>query len=327
MGEIILRDHLKILKDESIEIRRKFLQKQGYRIIGNHSAIKLCHYCKSSLKDNSSCYKNKFYGIDSWRCIQASVTLDVCNLRCQWCWRDIDYNPKKIKFLDNTKDIVEGFIKEQKKALIGYFGYNKVNKEKLLESMKPKHVALSLTGDACMYPRLPELIEEIHKRKMTSFLVTNGTFIEMIKELIDHQPTQLYITLPAPDEETFEEVCKPLAPGLWRKIMNSLSLLKHFKRSTVRLTLGKGWNFKAPEKYAEIINKNKFNFLEIKSAMPVGGARYRMGYEQMPKHEEIQEFSERISELTDFSIIDEQPQSQVVLMSKKDDKKVRFLEV
>ena len=66
---------VKILKDESLEIRRKFLEKQGYRLVGKHSAIKLCYYCKSSLKDNGDCYKNKFYGINSWKCIQASVTL------------------------------------------------------------------------------------------------------------------------------------------------------------------------------------------------------------------------------------------------------------
>ena len=72
----------KILKDESLRIRRKYLAKQGYRIIGNHSAIKLCHFCKSSIKGNGSCYKHTFYGINSWQCIQASVTLDVCNLRC-----------------------------------------------------------------------------------------------------------------------------------------------------------------------------------------------------------------------------------------------------
>jgi len=318
---------VKILKDESLEIRRKFLEKQGYRLVGKHSAIKLCYYCKSSLKDNGDCYKNKFYGINSWKCIQASVTLDICNLRCQWCWRDIDYNPKKVKFLDDPKEIIEGFVKEQKNALDGYLGNEKVNKEKIIESMKPRHIALSLTGDACMYPRLPELINEIHKKNMTSFLVTNGTFTEMVKRLVNNQPTQMYITLPAADEETFKHVCRPIANNLWGKIIDSLSLLRKFRRSTVRLTLGRGLNFKDPEKYAKIINDNEFKFLELKSVMCVGYARYRITGEQMLGHEEIKKFAEELSKMTDFKIIDEEPRGRVVLMSKKEDKDFRFLEV
>ena len=310
--------------ETTLLLRRKILAKQGYRIVGNHSAIKLCNYCKSSLKDKIPCYKNTFYGINSWQCIQATVTLDVCNLRCRWCWRDIDYNPKNVKFTDDPKEIVVGFIREQRNALIGYFGYDKVNKERLDESMRPKHVALSLTGDACMYPRLPELIDEIHRSNMTSFLVTNGTFTEMVRKLVDHQPTQVYITLPAPDEETFEEVCKPLSFNGWKRIMESIKLLKYFNRSVIRLTLGKEWNFKDPEKYAEIFNKNEFKFLELKSAMPIGGASYRMRYDQMPTHGEIKNFAEKIQELTDFRIVDEQKESRVVLMCKEENSE-RFL--
>ena len=329
MKLVVLQEPLKqkILENESLEIRRKLLAKQGYRIIGNHSAIKLCHFCKSSIKGNGNCYKHTFYGINSWQCIQASVTLDVCNLRCAWCWRDIDYNLKKVKFLDDPKDIVEGFIREQRNALIGYYGYDKVVKEKLDESMKPKHIALSLTGDACMYPKLPELINEIHKKNMTSFLVTNGTFTEMVKKLTDSQPTQMYITLPAPDEETFNQACRPLGKNGWKRIMDSVGLLKHFNRSVIRLTLAKELNFKDPEKYAEIINNNEFKFLELKSAMSIGYARYRLREDQSPRHEEIKKFAEKISRLTDFKIIDEQPQSQVVLMTKKEDKDFRFLGV
>ena len=241
-------------------------------------------------------------------------------MRCQWCWRDIDYNPKGIKFTDDPKDIVQGFIEKQKEILVGFYGSKKANQLLVEEGMRPRHVALSLTGDACMYPKLPELIDEIHKQDMTSFLVTNGTFPEMVRKLIDHQPTQFYITLPAPDEETFEEVCKPLGTNYWSKIMESISLLKYFKRSVIRLTLGKGWNFKDPEKYAEVINKNEFDYLELKSAMPIGGAMYRMSQEQVITHDEIMEFAERIKELTNFKIIDEQKESRVVLMSKEDKK-------
>jgi len=304
--------------EETLYLRRLLLEKQGYKLVGNHSAIKLCHWCRSSLNGKTACYKNTFYGINSWQCVQASVTLDICNMRCRWCWRDIDYNPKNVRFTDDPQDIVKGFIEKQREILIGFYGNKNADRIKIDEGMRPRHIALSLTGDACMYPRLPELIDEIHRNNMTSFLVTNGTFPHMVEKLIEHQPTQMYITLPAPDEETFEEVCKPLGPHGWGRIMKSISLLGFFNRSVIRLTLGKEWNFKDPEKYAKIINNNEFRFLELKSAVPIGGAMYRMSPDQVIKHEELKEFAKKIEELTNFKIIDEQRESLVILMSKED---------
>ena len=325
--QIPLRENQnKTSPEETLALRRVVLAKQGYRIVGNHSAIKVCHWTKQAIRNKGTCYKHRFYGINSWQCIQATVTLDVCNLRCHHCWRDIDYNPKNVKFNDNPKEIVAGFIEEHTKVLMGFYGNTKTHKTRLDESMGPKHVALSLTGDACMYPRLPELIDEIHRNGMTTFLVTNGTFTSMIKKLIEHQPTQLYITLPAPDEETYNQVCNPLGPGGWQRILESLSLLKHFKRSVIRLTLAKGINFLNPEGYAKILNNIEFDYLELKSALPIGGAMYRLTYENTPSHEEIRNFAEEIGKHTKLKIIDEQPESTVVLMSKQD-KKERFLDI
>ncbi len=309
-------------EDYLLEARRKVLESQGYRLVGNHSAIKTCHYCSAAIKGKNVCYKNTFYGISSWRCIQATVTLDFCNLRCQWCWRDISYTfPKQNQFNDNPQDIFEGFIREQKKAVIGFLGNKKADCARAYESMKPKHVALSLSGDACMYNRLPELIDIINSNGMTSFLVTNGTFPVMIKKLIKRQPTQLYITLPAPDEETYLRATNPMAKDGWSKIKKSLSMLHHFNRSVVRMTLAKGWNFHNPEGYAGLINSADFDFLELKSAMPVGYASFRMSYDQMPTHAEITAFARKLQDLTDYRIVDEKKDSRVVLLTKQNSKR------
>ncbi len=45
------------------------LEKQQYRIAGSHSAVKTCTWLKHSLKGEGECYKSKFYGIDSHRCL------------------------------------------------------------------------------------------------------------------------------------------------------------------------------------------------------------------------------------------------------------------
>jgi len=300
-------------------LRKKILEKQGYRLVGNHSAIKICLWCKKSLKNEDVCYKNTFYGIKSWRCVQMTPILDKCSLACQWCWRDLTKN-KTIKNFDNPSEIIEKSIEAQKEILQGFKGNKKTDNKKFKEAMNPKHFAISLTAEPTFYPYLPELISELHKRKITSFLVTNGTNPKMIKKLVNSPLTQLYITLPAPDKDTFEKLCSPKLKNAWKNIMNSLSLINNFKRNVVRLTLAKEMNLINPEGYSKIINKYKPKFLELKAAMPVGYARYRMRYDQMPLHNEIKEFAEKICSLTNYKIVDEKKESRVILLMEKDTK-------
>lgn len=246
------------------KVRRKDLEKQGYRIVGNHSAIKVCLWTKKAIRNEDVCYKCTFYNIKSHRCVQMTPSF-VCSHRCLFCWRDIDFTPSKWNFpIDDPKTIIEGCIKEHTKYLRGFGGNPKTNEEKYSQALKPIHFAISLSGEPTFYPKLPELIKELRKRKISSFLVTNGTNPEMLKKLLEKkaQPTQLYITLPAPNEETYKKVCKPLIKDGWKKILLSLKLIKEFKRSVIRLTLVKNLNMIKPEKYAELIEKSKPNFLE-----------------------------------------------------------------
>ena len=39
------------------ENKKKDLEKQGYRIVGNHSAIKVCHWTKRAIRGEDVCYK------------------------------------------------------------------------------------------------------------------------------------------------------------------------------------------------------------------------------------------------------------------------------
>ncbi|HII14736.1 MAG TPA: 4-demethylwyosine synthase TYW1 [Nanoarchaeota archaeon] len=296
-------------------------ERQGYRIVGNHSAVKVCLWCKKSITGKDKCYKNTFYGIQSHRCIQSSVSLLNCTHKCEFCWRCLDFTvPKSVENPDNPSFILDGLIRGHKESLQGFKGNKDVTKKLFNEAMNPRHVALSLAGEATLYPYLPALLEEIQKRKMTSFLVTNGTMPEMLEKLLKHKPTQLYITLPAPDEETYKRTCKPLLKDSWQLLMKSLALLHKFGRGTVRLTLVKGLNMINPEGYAELIKKAKPLFVELKAAMPVGYAQYRMAYEQMPSHAEILDFAKKICTETGLKTVDEKPNSRVVLLMKKDKK-------
>lgn len=306
--------------------KKKDLDKQGYRIVGSHSAIKVCLWTKKALRNEDVCYKSTFYGIKSWRCVQMTPSLPFCTLRCDWCWRDINFTKQEWKGeVDKPKDIVDGCIKEHVNYLLGFKGNEKADKKRLKEAMKPLHFAISLSGEPTLYPKLPELIEEVKKRKMTAFLVTNGTNPDMLKKLLlnkKYHPTQTYITLSAPDKKTFEEACHPLIEDGWDKINQSLRLINKFPRSTIRLTLAKGRNMVKAEKYAELIKKANPQFLEIKAYVWVGYSRYRLDINAMPVHDEIKKFASEIAKLAGYKIVDEKPESRVVLLAKEDKERV-----
>jgi len=294
------------------------LYNQGYRIVGGHSGIKVCEWTKRSLKDEDICYKEKFYDTICHRCVQMTPSLQFCGHRCVWCWRDIEHTkPKWAGKGDDPVFIVDECIKQNAKYLEGFGGNKKTNMKKYKERFKPQQFAISLTGEPCIYPKLPELINELKKRKINSFLVTNGTQPKMLKKLLDKkaQPTQLYITLPAPAEETYVKCCKPLIKDGWKKINESLNFLKKFKRNVIRLTLVKGINMVKPEEYARLIKKYKPQYVEVKGYVWVGHSRKRLKEENMPSHKEIKEFANKICKHSGYNVIDEKENSRVVLLS------------
>jgi len=299
--------------------KAKDLYKQGYRIVGNHSAIKVCLWTKKAIRGEDYCYKQRFYDTKTHRCVQMAPALHTCTHRCVWCWRDIEFTKPKWKGkADDPKFIVNECIKANIKYLQGFGGNKKTDMKKFKEINKPQQFAISLSGEPTIYPKLPELILELRKRKINQFLVTNGTNPSMLKKLLDKkaQPTQLYITLPAPDEKTYLKCCKPLIKDGWKKINQSLNLLKKFKRNVIRLTLVKDINMIKPELYATLIKKYKPKYVECKAYMWVGYSKKRLKLENMPSHKEIKEFAKEISKHSGYKIKDEKKESRVVLLSK-----------
>jgi tRNA wybutosine-synthesizing protein 1 len=297
--------------------KQKDLYKQGYRLAGTHSAIKVCEWTKKSLRDENICYKEKFYDTKCHLCVQMTPALETCTHRCIWCWRDIEHTkPKWTDKVDNPKLIVEECIKENAKYLEGFGGSKKTNMKKYKERIKPQQFAISLTGEPTMYPKLPELIQELKKKKINSFLVTNGTQPLMIKKLLTSQPTQLYITLPAPNKAIYEKVCNPLIKNGWTKILKSLELISKFKRNVIRLTLVKDINMFKPELYAKLIKKYKPRNVELKGYVHVGYSQERLEKTNMPYHKEIKEFAKVIAKQSGYKIINEKPESKVVLLSR-----------
>jgi len=293
---------------------KKALAKQGYRFVGDHSAMKLCLWCKRALLNDQTCYKHKFYGIQSWRCVQCSVSVFNCFNNCQFCWRDLDYTlPGFVENPGDPEKIIDGLIEQHKLYLQSFKGNAKLDFDRFEEAMQPKHFAISLAGDATLYPLLPDFIRALDKRGITSFVVTNGLMPEVLKKI---KPTQLYISLDAYNKELYDKVCRPSIDDAWERLMESLKLLKKFERSCIRLTLFKNLNIGLD--YAELLKQIKFKFLEVKAGMAVGYAQYRLLYKDMLRHSEIQKISDDLAERMNWKIIDESSRSRVCLLMKED---------
>lgn len=293
---------------------RKAMVHQHYKVVGNHSAVKICRWLKKSMKDEGFCYKQKFYGIQSHRCLQMTPWI-LCSNRCLYCWRIIEKVPIEIEKIDEPKEIIKGCIDAQRLLLTGFKGLDRANKKKWEEAQKPNQVAISLIGEPTLYPKISELIRQFHRMKFTTFLVTNGQFPERLKGM--EEPTNLYISLDAPDKVTYKKLDRPSLPGYWKRLVESLELMNSFSsKRVIRLTMVKNWNMKSPEKYAELIKKANPDFIEVKGYMHVGESQQRLSRDCMPFHEEIREFAKKLSKESGYVYKDEQESSRVVLLSR-----------
>jgi len=307
--------------------QKEELEKQQYRFVGNHSAVKVCGWTKNHIMGRGVCYKYAFYGIRSHQCLQMTTSM-FCASRCIFCWRGQKaplskewYGPQ-----DSPKYILENSIQEHLKLLLGFMGNKSANQKILLETKNVRHVALSLTGEPITYPKIDELLVEFHKNKISTFLVTNAQYPKEIENL--RNVTQLYLSLDAPNMEIFKKIDRPLFQDYEERILKSLEVLSTRKyRTCIRLTLIKHYNMCKPEEYAKLIELGSPDFVELKSYMHVGASKLVLDYSDMPIMQEVREFSNQLAPyLNDYEIIAEHEPSRVVLLAKKSMKNKQYID-
>ena len=296
----------------------EILEKSGYRFLGKHghAAVKTCHWTRQSISDKGVCYKEKFYGIESHRCLQMSPAVPNCQQECEFCWRDLTYTQTtwEDEEYDDPKTIIDDAIKAQNNLLCGFYGNDKANKKKLKEIKEPTNAAISLAGEPMLYPKIDELIGEFNRRNFTTFVVSNGQCTDKLRNL-ENDPYQLYLSLDAPSKKIYDELCRPQINDAWINLNESLEILSSFNsRTCIRNTCVKGKNMENPEEYAKLIKKANPNFVEVKAYMCVGSSRYRLTPNHMPTFSEVKEFAEKIGALCNKKIVNESEISRVVLL-------------
>jgi tRNA wybutosine-synthesizing protein 1 len=308
------------------EEQKQKLYKQQYRLVGNHSAVKICFWTKENLRHKDKvCYKQHFYDVHCGNCLEMSPAI-ICNQRCLHCWRDTSvFSDAWQGPVDDPKEIIQGCIEARKKLLIGFKGHDGVDKQQFENFVKPDHAAISLTGEPTLYPKLPQMVDSFFEdfNFRTVFLVTNGTQPEILKKFgkeSKHFPTNIYLSLEAYDETSHKKLNNPVTKDTWEKIeesMEFLSTVKDKTRTILRITAMKGYNMDNVKEFVKFIELMNPTHIEVKGYAFLGYSRNRLREENVPEWEETRIFSKEIEKLTDYRITAEHEPSDVVQLSLK----------
>ena len=315
------------------EVERQ-LRNAHYGIF-NHSAVQICEWTKKAIRKEDFCYKQKFYGIPCHKCMQFSPASVFCTNRCIFCWRPSEYMDQiflKEGEVDEPSLIIENLIRLRKQLLSGFGGLEGIDKKHFADALEPSHFAISLSGEPCLYPKLPEMITYLKTLPQTFsiFLVTNAQLPEMLERLCKENalPTQLYISMNAPTEELYRRICNPKLKDFWERFLRSLEIMSKAKtRRIIRLTLIKGFTLdeRFLESYLELLKLANPHFVEVKAYMHLGYSQKRLSPNNMPKFEEIKDFSLKLCEISDFELADEKLESRIVLLRNKRNPMERFI--
>ncbi|KNZ58245.1 hypothetical protein VP01_196g14 [Puccinia sorghi] len=260
-----------IKKDMISPMTRKSLTKQGYAIVGSHSAVKTCRWTKASLRGRGFCYKHAFYGIQSHQCMEATPSL-ACANKCTFCWRS-HTNPVGTSWRWKTDDaefVVEESLKEHDRLIKQLAGMPGVRPDRFTEARTPRHAALSLVGEPVMF-----------------------------QSLLDLPPvTQLYLSIDAGTKESLKSIDRPLHRDFWERFLESIDIVRQKRIRTVfRLTLVKGENSAEIKEYAELVRRGQPDFIEVKGVTYCGyPGSSNLTIKNSPWHNEVIKFVEDLCE-------------------------------
>src|ERR671910_154580 len=117
------------------------LQKAKYGIY-NHSAVEICHWTKKSFANEGNCYKHKFYGISTHRCMEMTPTAMNCENRCIYCWRPTEFYDTlqmPAHLVDEPDVIINRLIKEDALPTQLYLSTNASNRKMFYQINRPKY--------------------------------------------------------------------------------------------------------------------------------------------------------------------------------------------
>ena len=273
----------------------KNFTKQGYKVIGSHSGVKICRWTKNELRGKGSCYKKSLFNIASSRCMELTPSL-ACSSKCVFCWRH-GTNPVSKNWrweVDEPEYILENALKGHYSMIKQMRGVPGVIAERFAKAFEVRHCALSLVGEPILYPHINKFIQLLHQKGITSFLVCNAQHPEALRNIV--KVTQLYVSIDAPTKTELKKVDRPLYKDFWERMVECLEILKtvqNHQRTVFRLTLVKGFNMGDVSAYADLVQRGLPGFIEVKGATFSGssdGNGNPLTMQNIPFYEECVKF-------------------------------------
>ena len=151
------------------------------------------------------CYKHTFYGIESYRCMEMTPSL-ACANKCVFCWRHHS-NPVGTEWkwkMDEPEFLIQEATSKHVEMIKSLKGVPGVKEERFADAFQIRHCALSLVGEPIIYPEINKFVDLLHKKNISTFLVTNAQFPDKIANLTP--VTQLYISVDAATKDSLKKI-------------------------------------------------------------------------------------------------------------------------
>ncbi|KPI88044.1 hypothetical protein ABL78_2870 [Leptomonas seymouri] len=277
---------------------RQNLEKQGYRLVGSHSGVKLCRWTKSMLRGRGGCYKHTFYNINSSQCMEMTPSL-ACANKCVFCWRH-HTNPISRHFRwkqDPPELLIAQGMAAHYQMIKQMRGVPGVTPERLATAMQIRHCALSLVGEPIMYPQINGFCDLLHEHHISSFMVTNAQFPEQLRDL--KPVVQLYLSIDAPTPDELKRIDRPLFEDYWERCLSCVrELAKKQQRTVFRLTLVNLYNTENVRAYADLVEMGQPDFIEVKGVTYCGTSTSSTltMKANVPRHDEVIAFCKALCE-------------------------------
>jgi tRNA wybutosine-synthesizing protein 1 len=277
---------------------RQSLEKQGYRLIGSHSGVKLCRWTKSMLRGRGGCYKHTFYDINSSQCMEMTPSL-ACANKCVFCWRH-HTNPISRHFRwkqDPPELLIAQGMAGHYQMIKQMRGVPGVTPERLATAMQIRHCALSLVGEPIMYPQINRFCDLLHEHHISTFMVTNAQFPEQLRNL--KPVVQLYLSIDAPTPAELKRIDRPLFEDYWDRCLSCVkALAKKRQRTVFRLTLVNEYNVGNVKAYADLVAMGQPDFIEVKGVTYCGTSTSSTltMKANVPRHDEVIGFCKALCE-------------------------------
>jgi tRNA wybutosine-synthesizing protein 1 len=138
-------------------------------------------------------------------------------------------------------------------------------------------------------------------------------------ENLDTLPTQLYVSVDAPNKQLFNKLCKPkFNDNAWEMLEETLALLPSLDTRTVcRHTLIKHESLGHHVEYARLDNIADPDFIEAKGYVHVGHSQNNHTFDNMPTHVDVMDFSAKLAPLVGREILADRRESRVTLIGKE----------